>query len=89
MTIDSPKIILEILQNKGRYSDDPPADSAWKYFSTLKRGWAYAVYYNPYILESSYYVQHPQLLLSRGTLTQEGTTEVESILLSLRGEEKK
>lgn len=63
-TIDSKGIIKQILENNGVYPGDQSATSVWRYFSKLKPGITYAVYYKHETLQESSFVGDPEVLWS-------------------------
>lgn len=74
MTIQSPKIIVEMLQNGGKYPGDPPMRLIYEYDNSHTHK-VFACFLLPEHDDtlSSPYVMNPKLLLKDGELTEEGT----------------
>ena len=77
-TIDSPSIILTILENNGVYPGDPQLAQVYSYISGYPpHNKVYAIYLHPQRLTESMYVIEPTLLFDKDLgLTKEGRDEV-------------
>lgn len=78
-TITSPEIIRELLENNGKYEDDPQAEMIYSY-ETYDRT-VYAVYWTRNTdIYTSPYVHNPHLLWSKkGGLTARGKAELQRL----------
>ena len=79
-TIDSPSIILTMLENNGVYPGDPQISRIYSYISAYGDKKVYAIYARPSMLWESEFVRDPTLLFSKEEgLTEAGKREIEYI----------